>query len=435
MTVYLVRPPYNDWYTTDQFKIFEGLSSGLLLLAKKLEPLDVKIIDGLNSSIDDVIERLDLKEGDYLGISSLYCNHESAVKLAEYGKSQGATIILGGQHASAIPERILENNESIDYIIKGYAEEEIEELIKGTKPLEDISGLVYRKDGKIISNKKIDHPITTLFDLELVEDLDIDQPVGTSFVRGCIKSLKKGKCEYCSIDDRIRLMHPKLAWKQIDILHNYGIKKVLEAGDTFFMGNYPFQLLRSRPDHLKHIGFARVYTTPNHITQANIDVMKKLNVECVFLGIEAYNDKVLKKANRDYKSNQVMKAFKMLKDQLAIQGTFMYGLSDESEETMQETYDSAKYIRKEFPEIRLLATPMIPLPGSPLFQKLVNNPEAQELYPGNLLKDDILNYGSLVDIQLKLYSSTNIDQVLELVEKTRNLQPKEGYTTTYHIKK
>lgn len=61
-------------------------------------------------------------------------------------------IVVGGPHASALPEEILAKNDDIDIICHGEGEMTMLELVNGNK-LEDIQGISYRNGQSIVSNQ------------------------------------------------------------------------------------------------------------------------------------------------------------------------------------------------------------------------------------------------------------------------------------------
>ena len=64
-------------------------------------------------------------------------------------------IVLGGPHASALPEEILSKCSDIDIICRGEGEIALLDIAKGTA-LKDIQGLSYRDGSGICSNRDRD---------------------------------------------------------------------------------------------------------------------------------------------------------------------------------------------------------------------------------------------------------------------------------------
>jgi radical SAM superfamily enzyme YgiQ (UPF0313 family) len=67
----------------------------------------------------------------------------------------GATIIIGGPHATALPGETLKEINEIDFVCKGEGEKTFEQFLDylgGSAGLEDINGLFYRRNGQIYTN-------------------------------------------------------------------------------------------------------------------------------------------------------------------------------------------------------------------------------------------------------------------------------------------
>ncbi|MCK5257241.1 MAG: cobalamin-dependent protein, partial [Deltaproteobacteria bacterium] len=60
-------------------------------------------------------------------------------------------IIVGGRAASFATEEVLQNCPQVKIVVRGDGEETTKEIFSG-KPIEEITGLSYRKDGKIFHN-------------------------------------------------------------------------------------------------------------------------------------------------------------------------------------------------------------------------------------------------------------------------------------------
>ncbi len=96
-------------------------------------------------------------EGDVAAISDLHLPEwKNAVECAKIAKAAGATVILGGQHATSEPEFMLRNSEA-DYIVLGEGEYSFLNLLraigqKRTKrtDLDTIPGIAFREGERII---------------------------------------------------------------------------------------------------------------------------------------------------------------------------------------------------------------------------------------------------------------------------------------------
>ena len=61
----------------------------------------------------------------------------------------GIPVVLGGRYATEDPEMWLSKFRNVTIVVRGDGEEAMEDFCRGL-PLEDIAGLSYRKDGRIV---------------------------------------------------------------------------------------------------------------------------------------------------------------------------------------------------------------------------------------------------------------------------------------------
>jgi len=135
----LVRPNY------DSHLITPPLGLGYLSSYLKNRGHESRIIDGLNLDYS-TSEILDKCAGsNIVGINCLSAYFLKVIELSRQLKKRGFTVVIGGPHASALPEMTLEATRA-DYIIMGEGELtfwELIECLKHNKPTENIPGLPY----------------------------------------------------------------------------------------------------------------------------------------------------------------------------------------------------------------------------------------------------------------------------------------------------
>lgn len=106
-------------------------------------------------SIEEILERIDPKT-DLLGVSCMFSSewvHAKRIIKAIKNKYPELSIIVGGEHATALPEVVLEQCPEIDAIALGEGEETIIDLAESyrcQKGLEKIRGIAYRRKSEII---------------------------------------------------------------------------------------------------------------------------------------------------------------------------------------------------------------------------------------------------------------------------------------------
>ena len=121
-----------------------------------------------------------------------------------------------------------------------------------------------------------------LFNLEhlLVDSYDRSAHIPLADIRGCAKAESSDRCSYCSIDHSVSVMDPEVTWKQIEILYEKGFNFFFHTGDSFFVGDYPERLLKTRPESLRDMQH-RIYVRPEEVTRKNLSIMN----ECIKLNL------------------------------------------------------------------------------------------------------------------------------------------------------
>lgn len=160
-----------------------------------------------NSAIQKEIEKI---EPDVVGVSCLQATrHHEANGVIDLAKNVNRNIItvIGGNHPSTIPIKMLEMNPNLDAVIIGEGEYSFAHALDSS--FEDTSGVAWRKDGKILINPKrffinklddLPSPAWELLPMSLYSEIGFSpnrRMKGKTFAifsssRGCNK-----RCSYC----------------------------------------------------------------------------------------------------------------------------------------------------------------------------------------------------------------------------------------------
>ena len=134
---------------------------GLLYLATVLKQngIPVEVLDTAVEKFTwkDLKEKLRQSRPEVVGITSLTEYRFEAFKTAEITKKilPEALVVLGGPHVSLTAEDTLRHVPGVDLVIRGEGEGSFLQLIQGLpagRPLSEVNGLSFRKDGGIIHN-------------------------------------------------------------------------------------------------------------------------------------------------------------------------------------------------------------------------------------------------------------------------------------------
>lgn len=423
--VQLIQPP-DDCVDTRRTWV---APIGLELIAHSLKGIaTTEVIDGGNISLEKTLSMLD---GDYIGVQDWYTKHSNALAILKAAKKLGATTLIGGPNANHLAERILANNDYIDYAVIEDGEDAVRMLIEGA-PLESIPNLCYRnKEGKPVRNRIMNAKLDRIFDLEHIRDLDLSmynrEPFPLSSVRGCIKAELGERCSFCSISHSLKVMQVDTVWKQIDLLYQkYGLDYFLETGDSFLIGHWPDKLLAARPDHLKHIRW-QIYAGIEEITQEAIDISRKLNVVEVFVGVEHTDTEVLRRIKKAYPGGigEIEEKLQMIHDAgIQAHAPFMLGLPGETSKSLEATYQFIKHTAEVRPETKLMVNIPVPIFGTDLFDELQIHPEIRKVYNGtwgNLDKDDSFDFELLIRLQTKWQTSVDYGELIRVIDRARKV--------------
>ena len=112
-------------------------------------------------SFDEIEAEIAEIRPDVVGISSLFTPYYREVLevAARVKKRLNIPVVVGGSHASAVPESLLASA-NVDFVISGEGEKPFVEFLrylKGRKRIEEIPNLAYKKADKFVFNPSVDN--------------------------------------------------------------------------------------------------------------------------------------------------------------------------------------------------------------------------------------------------------------------------------------
>jgi anaerobic magnesium-protoporphyrin IX monomethyl ester cyclase len=295
-------------------------------------------------------------------------------------------ILMGGLHPSALPKKTLEE-ESIDFVIEGEEQIPLEKLLlqlKTNKDFSKVEGLWYYEDEIIKSNKKS----------ELIEILDDVMPIANwdllpmekyrAHNWHCFDDIENRspyaaiytslgcpyKCTFCCINtpfgkSTIRYRSPKIVVDEIEILNKkYGIKNIKFIDEMFVLHESHYMtivdLIIEKKLDLNIWCYARVDT----INPTTLEKMKKAGINWLALGIESADPSVRDGASKRMRVTDIKQRVQLIQNaKINVIGNYIFGLRDDSKESMQETLNMSKELNCEFANFYCAMA----YPGSPLF--------------------------------------------------------------------
>lgn len=243
MRVLLIQPPVEDFYDTDVRLQPIGLCYLKAAVKKYLPGVEVVIKDyhsghgrktvpvprelryltdyysvadqspfstfhqyyHFGKSFDEIEDEIAQLNPDIVGISSLFTPYyREALEIAAGAKKgTSAIVVIGGSHASAVPESLLASPH-VDYVIRGEGEKAFVEFLRRVQcqtSVDDIANLAFKRHGEIIVN-----PIEDNYSIDDLPFPDLSDFKPTSYKlaakpmtfmitsRSC-----PHKCSFCSV--------------------------------------------------------------------------------------------------------------------------------------------------------------------------------------------------------------------------------------------
>ena len=327
---------------------------------------------------------------------------DSDLKSAELAKNIDPKIITiaKGEYLNIFGEKILSANQYLDIIIYGEPEITFGEIYEGKK-IEDINGIIYRKDDKIIRNPEREFeknlgdfpiPARDLLYNNLYRSPETNNKITVIYAsRGC-----PGKCLFCPASrvsgSKIRIRPPENILKEIkDCVFNHNIREFLFNGDTFTINKKWVRELCSLivKENLKiRWGCnSRVDT----IDEETLEMMKKAGCWVIAYGIESGVQELLDKMGKGATLEQARRAIEITKKVgIRTHAFYIIGLPWETEETLKQTLQFAKELDTDFFDINIA----YPLPGTEYYDMAIKE---------NLMEGNPLTLGGYADAIVRSY--------------------------------
>jgi anaerobic magnesium-protoporphyrin IX monomethyl ester cyclase len=287
-------------------------------------------------------------------------------------EKSGAKVAIGGLHPSALPERTF-NEEAVDFVIEGEGPFTIEALLDtlraGSDDYSVVPGLWYKDSGQTKHTERA--PLIDDLDKVLpvaawdllpmdkyrahnwhcFDDIENRMPYAAIYTSlGCPYS-----CVFCCINapfgkSGIRYRSPEVVVEEIGLLvEKYGVKNIKFVDELFVLKEKHYMtivdMIIERGYDLNIWVYARVDT----VREDHLERMKRAGVNWFALGIESANPDVRDGAEKRMKTKDVERVVRTIqKAGIRVIGNYIFGLPDDTQETMRETLDMSKQLNCEF---------------------------------------------------------------------------------------
>lgn len=335
---------------------------GLMYLAAYTPPeVEVRLID-------ENVERLDFADRpDLVGITTMTATAPRAYEIADRYRARGASVVLGGVHASMVPEEALAHADSV---VVGEAEAIWPIVVSDA----DAGRLepVYRQEG-FIDFKRPLFPRRDVLDPRRYWSAN---SVQTS--RGCPHD-----CNFCSVTvfngrrPRVRELDNILAEVESLSRSNLIRRKIVAFVDDNIAAN---------PGRAKELFKALIpmkvaWGSQASITFAEDEELVALAAESgcrfLFIGLETLSSRALEEmGKRQNHAERYADALRLLKKhKIHVMGAFIFGFDSDDESVFSQTLDFAMGNKIQVAQFANLT----PYPGTRLYRRLVDE---NRLEPG-----------------------------------------------------
>lgn len=383
LRILLINPPQSTRYPQPPI--------GLALIAAILEKegYSVSLLDAnaLQLKPEDVAGAV--SDADIVGITSVTPTIGAALYIAHFLKRDNPDIkiVLGGPHVTLLPEETMNSSSDIDFIIRGEGDETVIELmrsIENGQPLDDVSGISYKTEGKIVhtpdrtSNVDMDSLPYPAYHLLPWKKYRPHPPHGMSLPFGAIVTSRgcPYRCAYCSkpiFGSRFRAQSPERVVEEMAYLHEkFGVKEIAFYDDTFTLDK---ERAHAIAEKILEKGLKVAWTCETRVNLVDkelLEHMKQAGCYSVAYGIESASPQIIEVLRKDITLEQVEKAVRDSREVgLQVVGYFMLGSPGETPDTIRKTIDYAKRLKVDFAQFSITT----PFPGTELYDIYMRDKE------------------------------------------------------------
>lgn len=354
---------------------YAGLPAGMGYVSEALDRVGIEqeVVDmRLGHDYQYLKKRIKSFSPDIIGATMMSFRHKDHYDLLDKIKSEFSEIdiAVGGPHLSTFREKALKGCSAIDYGFTLEGEDSVLELCDDETPLEEIKGLLYRKNGEVLYTGDRGF-ILDLDEKEFPKYKYFERDKYPNFVslvtsRGCPHS-----CIFCpvqlTIGKRLRVRSPESILKEIDYWYEKGVRvfNVVDDNFTFYK-----QRILDICDGIKQRGYKDInFSCRNGVRADTVDRemlerMKEIGFNYLAFGVESGSDRMLKVIKKGETLDAIENAVKESCD-LGYMVTlfFIMGLPTETEEDVEKSLEFAM----KYPVFDVRFYNPIPFPGTELY--------------------------------------------------------------------
>jgi radical SAM superfamily enzyme YgiQ (UPF0313 family) len=403
---------------------------GLTGRAFHIPPLSLGVLASLTPDefeiklMDENLRDLDFSDApDLVGITCLTASAPRAYEISERYRAMGTKVVLGGIHASAVPQEAIDHADSV---VIGEAEGVWGQVLADLK-----AGRLQRfYEGAKPEPSEILAPRRDIYERK---GYFVKSVVQTS--RGCPFG-----CDFCSVQ---RFFGTKFRFRSVS-----SVVEEVRSLATKFVAFVDDNIAGSHP-HAKQLFKALAPLNVRWICQAPINIgtdsellrlMRKAGCRGVFVGFESIVPACLKEVGKGFNVVEKFKEhIKRIHDNgISVEGAFIFGFDHDDKDVFKRTMDFIVKAKIDFAQFGILT----PFPGTKLYDRLKRENRiitadwekydiAHTVFKPTLMSPEELNQGR-VWIEDQFYSiRSTARRVLSLGARARYLVPVLILNTSY----
>ena len=358
MKILLISPTWKKKVANERLKrdrIFKFPPHSLLAVAA-LTPKDIEV-----GIIDENIEELDFnRKADLVGITTMTASSPRAYEIADEFRRKGIPVVIGGIHATALPEEAAQH---ADAVVIGEAEGCWERLLEDFKRKGKKGLAQFYRNSQLPDPSKI--PIARR---ELLE--------GKGYLLSRFLQISRGcpfNCSFCSVSrffgKKYRFRPVKNVIEEVKSIVGKSLKtRFLGFLDDNIVGSvsYAKELFKAL------IPYRVLWAGQSSINIARddelLDLAARSGCKGLFIGFESVSEDSLGEANKlQNKIGFYEKAVKKIHQfGISIEGAFIFGFDHDDKSIFQRTVKFIERVKLDAVQFTVLT----PLPGTKLYEKL-----------------------------------------------------------------
>ncbi len=311
----------------------------------------------------------------------------------EYSGGFEPSVVLTGDHVTALPEESLLNSEADFIVTGGDYDFSLQGLCLYLKSLRSSApailktpGIYYREGARISNTGRfvlcgdlnglpyIDRKLTK-WQLYAYMNGNFKYPPGTYVMAG--RDCWYGRCSFCSWTtlfpgSGFRLVSPERHLNEIGkLIEELKVREIFDDSGCFPIGGWLKEFCNKAIER----GYNKKVVMGCNmrvgaLSREDWHLMKKANFRFILIGLESMSQNTLDRLNKGIKVSDIKNTIKMVKNAgLEPHITTMVGYPWETKEEALMTVDFAKYLFKKGYIDTLQATIVVPYPGTPMFEE------------------------------------------------------------------